>query len=797
MRVLEEDMFEHPVEQLSKRSVIQLSVLIPVYNVQKWLGECLDSLSVQTLENVEYIFVDDGSTDRSGELLDSFAFKDARVKVIHLSDNEGLLKARKHAIDAASGKYTLILDSDDFLPSKTTLEELLFLAQTNNVNILQFSIACCGGVQEQVSGNENYLNYPTEYSISGYQSILNNVFSNKKKGTFTLWNKIYRTAILKQAAKHIPDRKIICAEDIFLFFIICLYAKTYKRVLTPPYYVYRLGSGVSTGDVTIEKYHQYAAEPLIIKDLQSVIKTTNYDEDPVITEALQWLKSNMLDYQLYRLSLLQESQRPEGLGYLLTYNQPQDVIGKFSQTPRFSQEAFVNMALDLKRPSHQPEKTTQVLAIYADECTNEHFFNQHIPILQTLNYQLVLISEKEKILPSILEGVSREALPASYSEHRAQVWSKIAQTHKVDAVLYLNSYHKHCPYDTVLLQQLGVKVIYFQEESACLAVLRGPQSLRNFSNQTQRLQLADALIVTDALDKVYYDQLGIPTTWIPTLPTEVSIRTKPYEHTHQKVFWIATGCDAQSQKQAISILKRALALKPSIVCEILVDDAFLSDELKQWAIEDERHVKLIKSGENEQLKVFLEATVMLLVGPLTSNSISRFRKAQVLGIPVVTYDLPELSLNDGGLHNHFSGYEGAARSIMRILDNPELAQSLSLKAASVMKHFGSENIKETWLKVLGNDLYLPKVLNEQQKDFRLHQKLMNDFIARWDLEPPKPQVVIQTEKVYVEKPISAEVLCKIQRYDQLVGVVKKIAPDGSVRKKMLWKLVRGLKKLIS
>ena len=774
-----------------------LSVLIPVYNVQDWLDVCLQSLSSQILKSVEYIFIDDGSTDKSGELLDSFVLVEPRAKVIHLSNNEGLLLARKYAIDAASGKYSLILDSDDFLPTKTTLEELLFLAQTNNVDILQFSIACCGGLQEQVSGNENYLNYPKEYSISGNQSILNNVFSNKKKGTSTLWNKIYRTEILKQAAQHIPDRKIVCAEDVFLFFIISLYAKTYKRVLTPPYYVYRLGSGVSTGDVTIEKYHQYAAEPLIIKDLQSVIKAINYDEDPVITEALQWLKSNMLDYQLYRLSLLQESQRPEGLGYLLTYNHPQDVIEKFAKTPRYSQEAFVNMALGLKQNSHQPEKRTQVLAIYADDGTNEHFLNRHIPILQTLNYQLVLISDKEKNLHSILESVSREVLPASYSEHRAQVWSKIVQTHKVDALLYLNPSHKHCPYDTVLLQQLGVKVIYFQEELASFAASRGPQSLRNFSNQTQKLQLADALIVTDVLDKVYYDQLGIPTTWIPTLPTEVSIRTKPYDHTQQKVFWIATGCDAQSQKQAITILKRTIALKPSIVCEILVDDAFLSDELKQWAIEDEQHVMLIKSGEDEQLKVFLEATVMLLVGPLSSNSVSKFRKAQVLGIPVVTYDLPAISLNDGCLHNHFSGYEGTARSIVRILDNPVLAGSLSLKAASVMKHFGSEKIKEAWQEVLGHSLYLLKNLNEQQKYLRLHQKLMNDFIARWDLEPPKPQVVIQKEKVYVEKPIPTDVLRKIQRYDRLVRVVKKIAPDGSVRKKMLWKLVRGLKELFS
>ena len=341
---------------------------------------------------------------------------------------------------------------------------------------------------------------------------------------------------------------------------------------------------------------------------------------------------------------------------------------------------------------------SRVLGICADEDTNEYFLNQHIPILQTLNYQLVFISDKERTLPSILKSVSREVLPASYAEHRAQVWSMIVQTHKVDALLYLNPSHKHCPYDTVLLQQWGVKVIYFQEELAGLAVSRGPQSLRNLSNQTQRLQLADALIVTDVLDKVYYDHLGIPTTWIPTLPAEVFLRTKPYDHTHQKVFWIAAGCDAQSQKQALTILKRTIALKPSIVCEILVDDTFLSDELKQWAIEDERHVKLIKSGEDEQLQVFLEATVMLLVGPLTSNSISRFRKAQVLGIPVVTYDLPELSLNDGGLHNHFSGYEGAARSIVRILDNPELAQSLSLKAASVIRpqHIFSTLIAKSW-----------------------------------------------------------------------------------------------------
>lgn len=89
------------------------SVLIPVYNVEKYLKQCLDSVLAQNWENIEVILVDDGSTDNSGKICEEYAANDYRIKVIH-KKNEGLLLARRTAIKEATGDYFMFLDSDDY-----------------------------------------------------------------------------------------------------------------------------------------------------------------------------------------------------------------------------------------------------------------------------------------------------------------------------------------------------------------------------------------------------------------------------------------------------------------------------------------------------------------------------------------------------------------------------------------------------------------------------------------------------------------------------------------------------------
>lgn len=91
-----------------------ISVIIPVYNVEKYLKECVDSIITQSYKNLEIILVDDGSTDRSGNICEQLSKSDKRISVIHKS-NGGLSSARNAGIEASSGNYYMFIDSDDYI----------------------------------------------------------------------------------------------------------------------------------------------------------------------------------------------------------------------------------------------------------------------------------------------------------------------------------------------------------------------------------------------------------------------------------------------------------------------------------------------------------------------------------------------------------------------------------------------------------------------------------------------------------------------------------------------------------
>ena len=99
------------------------SIIVPVYNVEKYLPQCVDSILRQTYGSFEVILVDDGTKDRSGELCDQYAAQDERIKVIH-KKNGGLSSARNAGIREARGKYIIFMDSDDYWSNNTMLEQI-------------------------------------------------------------------------------------------------------------------------------------------------------------------------------------------------------------------------------------------------------------------------------------------------------------------------------------------------------------------------------------------------------------------------------------------------------------------------------------------------------------------------------------------------------------------------------------------------------------------------------------------------------------------------------------------------
>ncbi len=130
----------------------KVSVIIPVYNVEKYLSSCLNSVLHQTYQDFEIICVNDGSTDRSGKILDLYAKKDHRIKVFTQS-NKGQSAARNKALKVAKGEYIQFLDSDDFLHPQT-LEATVWFAQKYGTDLTVFSYE-----QEENPGELSHSSY--------------------------------------------------------------------------------------------------------------------------------------------------------------------------------------------------------------------------------------------------------------------------------------------------------------------------------------------------------------------------------------------------------------------------------------------------------------------------------------------------------------------------------------------------------------------------------------------------------------------------------------------------------------
>ena len=113
-----------------------VSVIIPVYNVEKYLEECIDSVLAQTYQNIEIILVDDGSTDSSGLICDRYAEKNTNISVIH-QKNSGLSAARNSGLNKANGDYIYFLDSDDYI-SADAIEKLFSIAENDKSDIVFF-----------------------------------------------------------------------------------------------------------------------------------------------------------------------------------------------------------------------------------------------------------------------------------------------------------------------------------------------------------------------------------------------------------------------------------------------------------------------------------------------------------------------------------------------------------------------------------------------------------------------------------------------------------------------------------
>lgn len=209
-----------------------ISIVVPIYNVEKYLEKCLNSILEQTYGEFELILVDDGSTDCSGEIADKYALKDERIIVFH-KENEGLAATRNYGIEKAKGEYICFIDSDDWIEN-TYLEYLSNLAKEYLADVV-----ICDFIKNDGTG---VITQPSKEEIveeTGYEAIAN-IYTQNYLRYVVAWNKLYRRSIfdnVKYMSGIIHEDEAICGD------IYCACSKVIRTNYI--FYNYRVNNNTS------------------------------------------------------------------------------------------------------------------------------------------------------------------------------------------------------------------------------------------------------------------------------------------------------------------------------------------------------------------------------------------------------------------------------------------------------------------------------------------------------------------------------------------------------------------------
>ena len=315
---------------------MKYSVIIPVYNVEKYIDRCLKSIISQNYDDLEIIVIDNGSTDSSGSICDTYASEYSNISVYHI-ENHGVGAARNFGLSKARGEFIYFVDSDDYLVGNLFADFADKLVSDLDLAVFSYYNSFEEDLTEK-QRTEKSLPFKGSYDKDGFIKIFKELFLSDM--LYTVWNKIYRREFLLE--NNLSFEQYELGEDVR--FNLNVYRNVNRTFLSQDsYYVYVIGRKGSAMSSYNPKRIQYQLQELkMVDSLLSDWHLDSFDLD-------QTIKARILMSNIYNISK-QNTQFSSKVEYVKDICENKD-IKSFIHTEENDLKPFINYLLKQKRYS--------------------------------------------------------------------------------------------------------------------------------------------------------------------------------------------------------------------------------------------------------------------------------------------------------------------------------------------------------------------------------------------------------------------------------------------------------------
>ncbi len=687
----------------------KISILIPVYQTEKYLQKCLDSVLNQSLKEIEIICVNDGSTDNSLSILKSYQEKNNNVIIINLPQNEGLARARYHGIKNSHGKYIMFLDSDDYL-EPDACEIAYHVIDKYDVDIVNFGANVIpNGLIDKVVLKTAKEHFSSKTLNLKNTEILGDCFK-KRKYNWNLWTKIYKSELVKKVIDYIPNEKCIMSEDMMIYFFISFYANSFKSI-TNNLINYNFGNGISTSGMSLDSYVSLLKQSVALKGIKNFILLNHVDYTPWIPSIYDDLEKNiLLDLVVKFIFDVSEKDGGKAFDEFLKYYTVLDFIKCLSKIGNYSSYQLVSKIYKSDFVKPRIKKEIKTIGIFYYRYSNggiERVISRLIPILLKFGYKVVFFTEKisKKLDYKLPKSVNVEILPPSdyvhqdkYELHAEEFMLRLARN-KIDLMLYQASVALYLAQEMLICKSMDIPFVVTTHDWYSSTLLAKDPYM---AQKRMIYSMCDAVQTITTAEEYTYNQLGIKSKYIPNPLTFNLKNAKISSLDNHNILWVGRLDYRQKcPDQAIEAMKYVSKCVPDATLHIVgtgekqSDITYLRKLIKRYNLQK----NIVFHGYTKEVEKYYSSCSMLLMTSSYEVYPMVLGEAMSYGLPIVLYDLPYVELlkdTNCYLSSPQLNPKLLANNIVKLLMDDELRKTLGKEARKKIESTTKLDISKMW-----------------------------------------------------------------------------------------------------